>query len=145
MTVRVVNPPPTYEKIADADGNVTSAWLQFFDQVYGGDQGRAWTPTANSLGSVGTPVLTGTIYQISKKLVFFNLLITPGTNTTSTAGTTYFTGLPVIPFANGFCTAQSSNLGDPTGEVLASSGRIYTPAWSAITVPVTVTGVIEAS
>ena len=145
MAVTVVNPPPTYEKISDKDGNITSAWLQFFDQIYNGDQGSEWTPTAVSLGQTGTPTITGLIYKISKKLVYFRILIVPATNTSSVAGTTYFTGLPVTPIADGFCTAQAANLGDPTGMVVASSNRIYSPTWTNIAVNVTVSGVIEAS
>lgn len=140
----VLSPPPIYDPISDDDGKVSKSWALFFNSIYNGDQGTAWTPVATSLGTTGTPVLTGIIYQVSKKLSVFRILITPATNTTSTAGTTYFTGLPVTVLANGFCTAQSSNLGDPTGEV-TTAGRIYTPAWTNITVPVTVTGLIEAS
>ena len=144
MATPLFSPPPTYTQIVDSNGKVTMPWLLFFDQLYNGDNGISWTPVATSLGSVGTPTLTGKLYRISSKLKFFNIVITPATNTSSVAGTTYFTGLPITVNVDGFCTAQSSTLGDPTGIVVASSGRIYTPTWTNITVPVTVTGVIEA-
>lgn len=141
----ILSPPPIYDNIVGDDGKVTKSWALYFNDQYNGDHGSSWTPIATSLGSTGTPVLTGIIYQITKKLCVFRIVVTPATNTTSTAGTTYFTGLPVTVIANGFCTAQSSNLGDPTGEVVASSGRIYTPAWTNVAVAVTITGLIEAS
>lgn len=144
MASRIINPPPTYEKLVDENGNITVAWSLFFEQLFNGDQGNSWTPVATSLGQTGTPTLSGTLYRISQKLYYFDLLITPATNTSSVAGTTYFTGLPLTGISNGFCTAQSSNLGDPTGMYVAASGRIYTPAWTNITVPVTVSGVIKA-
>lgn len=145
MTARVINAPPTYTQMVDKDGKVTIPWALFFEQIYKGDQGNSWTPLATDLTVTGTPTFTGTYYQISSKLVFFHLKITPATDTSSVAGTTYFTGLPFTIAADGFCTAQSSNLGDPTGMVVASNQRIYTPAWTSISVPVTVTGVVEAS
>ena len=139
-----LSPPPIYDPIAGDDGKVSKSWALYFNDQYNGDQGTEWTPVATSLGSTGTPVITGIIYQVSKKLSVFRILITPATNTSSVAGTTYFTGLPITVNAAGFCTAQSSNLGDPTGMV-TTAGRIYTPTWTNITVPVTVTGLIEAS
>lgn len=146
MAVTVINPPPTYEKIVDANGNVTTAWLLFFDQMYNGDRGSSWTPVATNLTQVGgNATLTGQIYRISNKLYFFRIGITPVTNTSSVAGTTYFTGLPISAGYDGFCTAQSSTLGDPTGMIVASNNRIYTPAWTTIAVPVTITGVVETA
>lgn len=140
---RTVTPPPLYDRMIDDEGKPTMAWTLFFNSIYLGDQGSSWTPVATSLGATGTPTLTGTYYRISSKLVYFNILITPGTDTTSTAGTTYITGLPFDISTNGFCTAQSLNLGGQTGMVVASNDRIYPPSWTAISVPVTITGVVE--
>jgi hypothetical protein len=140
---RTVTPPPLYDRMIDDEGKPTMAWTLFFNSIYLGDQGTEWTPVATSLGSTGTPTLTGTYYRISSKLVYFNIVVTPATDTTSTAGTTYFTGLPFDISANGFCTAQSLNLGGQTGMVVASNDRIYPPAWTTISVPVTITGVVE--
>ena len=138
------NSPPVNDKIVDDKGMVTASWAEHFYKISRGDQGTAFTPVATSLGSTGTPTLTGIYYKISSKLVYFRILVTPATNTSSTAATTYFTGLPVTLAANGFCTAEWSNIAD-IGQCTATGNRIYTPTWTNITVPVTVSGVIEAS
>lgn len=139
-----VQPPPIYEPVIGQDGKATLPWILFFDQVFTGDAGTSWTPSFTGLTISGTPTLTGTIYRLSSRLVFFSALITPATNTTAVAGTTYIDNFPVTINKDGAILAASANSASP-GMAVAASQRIYTPAWSALTTPVTVSGLLEAS
>jgi hypothetical protein len=136
--------PPIRTTINDEDGNLELPWLKFFNQTFNGDAGDTWTPTFVSLGSTGTPTITGRYYRISRYLLYFNILVTPSTNTTSTAGTTYVDNLPITPFNNGVCMSVSNDLGGALGMVNSSNNRIYTPAWTNVTTPVNIIGIVEA-
>jgi len=136
--------PPIRSIINDEDGNLELPWLKFFNQTYNGDAGDEWTPTFVSLGSTGDPTITGRYYRLSRFILYFNILVTPDTNTTSTGGTTYIDNLPVTPFNNGVCMSVSNNLGGALGMVNATNNRIYTPAWLNVTTPVNVIGMVEA-
>ena len=135
-------PPLRYP--IDEDGNITLPWLDFFNQTYNGDAGDAWTPNFVSLGTTGDPTITGRYYRLSRFILYFNILVTPGTNTTSTAGTTYVDNLPIEPYNNGVCMSASNNLGGALGMVVASNNRIYTPGWVNVTTPVNIIGIVEA-
>lgn len=136
-------PPLRYP--IDEDGDITLPWLDFFNQTYQGDAGDAWTPNFQNLGQTGTPTITGRYYRLSRFILYFNILVTPATNTTSTAGTTFVDNLPIKPFNNGVCMSVSNNLGGALGQVVASNNRIYTPGWTNVTTPVNVLGIVEAS
>ncbi len=138
-------PPPTRNPLTEKDGTLTMPWLLFFNQSFNGDAGSAWTPTFTGLTTSGVPALTGTYYRISQYLCYFNVLITPGVNTTSTAGTTYIDNFPLTSNANGFCLVVGNNLGGSIGMVTASNNRIYTPGWATVTTPINVIGVVEAT
>ena len=138
------NPPPVRLPIDDDNGSITLPWLKFFNQVYNGDAGDAWTPNFVSLGSTGTPTITGRYYRLSRYILYFNILVSPATDTTSTAGTTYVDNLPIAPFNNGVCMSVSNNIGGALGMVNASSNRIYTPSWTSVTTDVNVIGIVEA-
>lgn len=139
-----VSAPPIKDKIVDKDGNMSISWILFFNELWNGDVGKSWTPTFVSMGATGTPTYSGVFYRISQRLVYFRIIVTPDTDTTATAGVTYCDNLPVELAANGTCIASSGVVGSDGGMCLASTNRIYVPGWSAITVPVTIAGVIEA-
>lgn len=139
-----IQPPPLFEKLVGDDGKPKLPWTVFFSALFDGDAGTAWTPTFQSLTVSGAPTITGRYYRISQYLVLFRVTIVPDTNTTSTAGTTYIDNFPLTFSADGVCFAVSGNLGATPGHIVASSNRIYTPGWSAVTVPVTVLGIGEA-
>lgn len=139
-----VQPPPNYEILMNAEGKPSLPWTLFFNQIYNGDAGTVWTPTFQNLGSTGTPTITGRYYRLSDYFAFFNITITPATDTTSTAGTTYCDNFPLTPTAAGFCVGVGGALGLGTG-IVQTDGDIYPPAWSAATVPVTILGFVEAS
>lgn len=137
--------PPIYEKIADAEGKTPLPWVLFFNQMFDGDAGVNWTPTFQNLTTVGTPTITGRYYKLSKYLTYFSVLITPATSTTATAGTTYIDNFPLTFKKDGVVFAVSGGLGTASGHIVASTKRIYVPAWSAVTVPLTLVGIAEAS
>lgn len=139
-----VKPPPVYDQLIDEQQKAKLSWVLFFNQLYQGDIGTSFTPTFTNLTTVGTPTVVGKYFQIGR-ICLFVVNITPATSTTSTAGTTYFTGLPLNMKSNGFCVAVSGLLGSSSGMCDRASQRVYVPAWSAVTVELTVIGIVEAS
>lgn len=139
-----VQPPPTYEVLQDENGKAKTPWLLFFNQMYAGDAGTSWTPTFQNLTTSGTPTITGRYYRLSDYLTYFNITITPGTNTSSTAGSTYCDNFPLSVLNNGACVAVGGAVGVGTGIIQANTGRIYTPTWSTVSVPVSILGIAEA-
>ena len=139
------SPPPTYDQIADEDGQVKLSWLQFFDNVYQGDNGNNWTPTFVSLTVSGTPTITGRYYRITRNLIYFSIRIVPATNTTSTAGTTYCDNFPFTVAQDGACLSVAGNSGGSSGMVTTGNNRIYVPGWSAVTIPLTIIGLAEVT
>ena len=137
--------PPTRNPLTEKGGELTMPWLLFFNQTFNGDAGTNWTPTFTSLTEVGAATITGRYYQISQFLCYFNVLVTPSTNTSAVAGTTYIDNFPLTANSNGVCFTVSNNLGGGLGMVTASSNRIYVPAWTTVTTPVNVIGIVEAS
>lgn len=137
--------PPIRNPLTEKEGELTLPWVLFFNQVFNGDAGTSWTPTFTGLTTVGAPTITGRYYQISQYLCYFNILITPATNTSSTAGATYVDNFPLQPSANGFCLVVGNNLGGAIGEFVSANNRIYTPSWTTVTTAINVIGFVEAS
>ena len=119
--------------------------ILFFNSIYDGDSGTTWEPSFTGLTTTGTPTITGKYFRISGKLIYFNVVITPATNTSSVAGTTYINNFPLTIAADGACHAVAGNTGSTAGMAVASTNRIYTPDWTLVTNPVTVTGFLEAA
>lgn len=136
--------PPKTEPITDRDRFASLNWLVFFDQVADGDAGTTWTPNFVGLTEVGTATKTGVFYRISKKLVFFRIGITPTTNTSATAGTTYCDNFPLTILSDGASMSISGSTAGLAG-ITATDKRIYTATWSLITNPINITGLIEVS
>jgi len=137
-------PPPVPEKVIDEQGQPTLPWLMFFNNLFTGDTGTEFAPTFTNLTISGTPTITGKYYKLSQSLCYFMVTITPSTSTSSSAGSTYINNFPIDINGDGICFAVSGNLGTGSGHVVASSNRIYVPAWSAVTVPLTIIGIMEA-
>lgn len=129
------------------DGNVFSLyWKKWFSSLWEGDVGKQWTPTYTSLTESGTATHTGTYYRLSKRLYYFRVLITPATNTSSTAGTTFLNNFPLTINANGSFLAinNTTKTRIDAGAIIAGSG-FYPPSWTTITAPITLCGMVEAS
>lgn len=140
-----VKPPPIYEPLAENDGKPRLPWVLFFNSLFNGDTGTNWTPTFTNLTISGTPTITGRLYRIGQSLAYFSVLITPATNTSAVAGTTYINNFPLTLKKDGACLAVSGLLGSSAGMCDSATNRIYVPAWTTVTVPLTVVGFVEAS
>jgi len=94
-----------------------------------------WTPSFTSWTFTGGSPTTTARYAKIGKMVYWSLDITPVTNMSSTAGTSYITGLPYAP---GYSSeAVWSNLNTNTGvgnAPVLTSGRIHGVNLSAVTV-----------
>lgn len=138
-----VQPPPIYENVSDDLGKFKVPWISFFNQVFIGDTGTSWSPSFTNLTEVGAPTITGRYYKISQSLCYFSVKIIPSTSTTATAGSTYINNFPLTANADGACFAVSGLLGGSAGQVDSSTNRIYPPGWTAVTVPLTIIGMVE--
>lgn len=140
-----VTPAPIIEPVIEESGLPTIPWISFFNSLYEGDSGEVWSPEFTNLTTVGTPTITGSYYRIGQFLTYFRITVTPATSTTSTAGTTYVGNFPLTFAGDGACLAVSGLLGGSAGMIDRASNRIYVPAWSAVTVPLSIVGFAEVS
>ena len=137
------NPAPITNPVVDESGRPTLPWVLFFNQTFEGDAGEEWTP--NFVGLTGsTTSVTGRFYRLSQYLTYFTINITPSGATTSTAGSTYIDNFPLNITGDGVNAAVSSNIGGTLGMNTSATNRIYTPAWSGVSAPLTVVGIVEA-
>ncbi len=140
------SPPPLYHPLVDQDGKTDIFWSVFFNQLFTGDAGTEWFPTFQNLTIVGAfPTITGRVYQISQFLTFFSLNIIPGTNTSAVAGTTFIDNFPLIMRADGINFAVAGRLGTNSGMCEKVTNKIWVPAWTTVTVPLSIIGIVEAS
>ena len=131
--------------MVDENGKATLQWIPFLNQAFTGDAGTSWNPNFTSLTEVGgAPTITAVYYRLNTSLVYFRITIVPVTNTSSTAGVTYC-DFPLTMTADGACDAVSGLLAATPGMCDSASNRIYVPAWTTVTVPLTITGIVEAS
>jgi hypothetical protein len=135
-----ISQAPIADKLLDDSGKLRPTWVIYFGELNRGDVGTTWNPTIVNLASVGTPVITGVYYQ-NDGFTDFAVKIVPGTNTSSTLGSTTI----AVPFS---VTADvSANVVTGTssaqGVVVASSKTIFLPTWSLITSPITITGRVK--
>jgi hypothetical protein len=135
-----ISPPPIRDVIADQNGLARVSWLSFFNDIYEGDAGTEWTPTFVGLTISGTPQFQGRYYRINQNIVFFTARITPATNTSSVAETTYIDNFPLSFLDDGICFAVRGGAGTNSGHIISANNRIYTPAWLTVTTPITVVG-----
>lgn len=149
----VTSPAPIYSPLFDDEtGNINpiaaQPWILFFNQLASGDVGQAWNPIFNNLTTVGgTPEIVGSLYQLSASIAIFFITITPaaGGSTSCVAGTTFINNFPLEMQSNGFCVAVSGLLGTVAGMCDESSNDIFPPAWTSVTVPLTIIGLVAAS
>lgn len=135
-----VDPPPITEVLAEQNGLPKLPWILFYNALFEGDAGSSFTPTFQNLTTVGTPDITGRYYRINQQFCFFTVVVDPATSTTSTAATTYIDNFPLTFQSDSACFAVSGGAG-AVGHIVSATNRIYTPAWAAVTVPVTIVGI----
>jgi hypothetical protein len=136
-----VNPPPINDLLIEPTGLPRISWIEFFNNVFEGDGGTVFTPSFVGLGSTGTPTISGRYFRINQRFCVFFVTITPATDTTSTAATTYISNFPLTFTIDSVCFAGTgSGAVQAIGGIRASDNRVYTPGWSAVTTPLTVVG-----
>lgn len=141
-----IQPPPIQTPISEQsqDGQlVTLPWTLYFNSLFNGDTGTEWTPEFDNLTVVGTPILTGRYFLISRQLAYFAIRIVPGTSVSATAGLTAVNNFPLQINNDGFCVGVSGLVGSLPGVISQANQKIYIPALSAVTVPVTISGIAE--
>lgn len=133
--------PPINDVLMEQNGLPRIPWILFFSSIFEGDGGTEFTPIFSGLGSTGTPTLTGRYYRVNQRLCFFFITITPATDTTSTAATTYVSNFPLTFARDSVCFAGTgSGAVQAIGGIRASDNRIYPPAWTSVTTPITLVG-----
>ncbi len=143
----IFNEPPTFNAVVDQGLKATYLWALWANNVAYGDAGTGWTPAFTGLTSAGgTPTITGVYYLISNSLVYFRVIITPasGGTTTSVAGTTYMNNFPLTVLAPAGFSTIAGNASAALGTTNASNNNFYTPAWTALTGQVILSGIVEA-
>ncbi len=144
-----VGQPPLNQKVHNDKGDMVPEWLLWFDSIWRGDAGNkdTWTPTLTALTEVGgSATITGRYFQLSRYLIYFKATITPVTNTSATAGTTYINNFPLnIVGDSASVHAATANTGGNNGFADSVNNRIYVPGWTTITTPITITGTFEAT
>lgn len=138
------SPAPITQSIIDNKGLPTLPWVLFFNQSFQGDSGADWTPSFTGLTGSTTSV-TGRYYRISQFLVYFTINITPSGATSATSGTTYAEGFPLNFTNDSMNTVVSGSGGGAIGMNVASNNRIYVPAWTGVSIPLTIIGIGEAT
>lgn len=134
--------PPIYDPVINEEGKANLSWTLFFNAMFNGDSGNEWAPEFVDLTEAGgDATITGRYLRINKYVTIFWVKVVPATSTTSTSGTTYITGFPLTFNSDGIVFAVSGGSGSNSGHIVSSSQRIYTPAWSAVTVDLYVIGI----
>lgn len=140
-----IQPPPIYEKLAGEDGKALLPWVLFMNQIFSGDSGTDWTPAFVNLTEVGgSATITGRYYKLSQYLTYFRVSITPVTNTSAVAESTYISNYPLTFSGDGICFAVRGGAGTNSGHIVSSNNRIYVPEWTTVTAPIHIIGIGEA-
>lgn len=132
---------PIVDPMIDDNRKCRPSWVEYFGDVSLGDVGTSFTPTFTGLGTTGVPTISGVYYQ-NQGLTYFAVKIVPGTDTSSTFGTTTFT-LPFNVVADTACNAVVG-ISVAQGVINAAGKTVFTPTWTNIAVPVTITGYVKS-
>lgn len=136
-----IEAPPNNDILIEQNGLPRIPWIIFFNSLFEGDGGTSFTPAFTSLGSTGSPTLTGRYFRINQRFCVFFITITPATDTSSTAATTYVSNFPLQFTLDSICLVSSgSGAVQGIGGIRANDNRIYTPTWTSVTTPLTVVG-----
>jgi hypothetical protein len=135
---------PTYDQMVEAESlKPRTSWLRFFEDLSIGQAGELFTPVFTGLTEVGAATKAGTYWVINGQFVYFEVVISPATSTSSVAGTTYF-DFPLDIQGQGLIAACSGP-GFSASGTAETNNRIYPPTWTTLTVPVTISGLVRAS
>jgi len=136
----MISQAPIADKVLDDTGKMRPSWVEYFSARDRGDVGTTWNPAITNLTSVGTPTITGVYYQ-NDGFTDFAVKIVPGTNTSSTLGSTTI-ALPFNVTADTVANVVTGNTA-ALGVVNAAGKTIFLPTWTTITTPITITGRVK--
>lgn len=141
-----IRPTATYTRDWVVHGNDFISCTATFDPVGGGGDYHivenfeyTFTPAFTNLVTTGSPIYTGKYIRLGKTVRFVVVIDDNGGTTASTAGSTYFTGLPTAATNGGGFNAVDSAIAD-LGNGLVSTIYAYTPTWSANGNIITISG-----
>ena len=136
--------PPFNAPIEDQIGGMSKQWATFFESMFMGDAGKDWNPTFVGLSGSLTSQ-KARFYRLNNYFAVFHIDLVPSGGITSTGGNTYCNNFPLQTRQNGVCWAVSGGLGTEAGHVNGVDRRIYFPAFSGITNPVSIIGFVWAA
>ena len=138
-----IDAPPINELLAEKEtGLAKLPWILFFNSLFEGDVGETWSPSFVNLTEVGgSPTYEARYYRINQTFCFFYITLTPVTNTSAVAGTTYIDNFPLTFQHDSACWVVAGGTGTIAGHIVSATNRIYVPAWSAVTIPLTIVGI----
>ncbi len=129
--------PPINTNLTNQSGKATDPWAQWFGNVFQTPtREKPWTPTLTGLSGTGAFSITGLWNRVGP-LVFFKVLITPSSGTTTASGAV----ISNFPFNAVFGQVQAFNVStrQGIGSTLVDS-TVSVPNWSALSVPVGIIG-----
>lgn len=135
-----ISEAPIAENVVDDSKKARPAWVEFFAELNRGDIGTTWSPVITGLTSTGTPTISGVYYQ-NAGFTDWVVKIVPATDTSATQGVTFIT-LPFSVTADQPCFIVTGTTA-AIGAVNAAAKQAYTPTWTSITVPVTISGRVK--
>jgi len=102
---------------------------------------QTFTPVFNGWTNVGTPTVVAKYTKIGN-VVYFNIVVTPATSISSTATTSYLTGLPYTPSTSfsGSSVNTSTQAAYSVQINAFSGGAIYTGTTGVLTVSIAISG-----
>jgi hypothetical protein len=116
-----------------------ATWFANNLTVTGDTEIVSWTPTLVGWTNVGAPTITGK-YVKKGTLIYFIVVITPGTSISATLNTSTITGIPMVPSLGGVASMVDGNVRSLGSCAVSSSGIIYPQTTGVITVSVTIAG-----
>lgn len=134
---------PPFRTVVEDNGLFSRPWQKWLGDFYNNSSSSSKSYTPVATGLTGTAVITGSTNKIGG-LLYFQYLIVPSASTSSVLGTTYIL-LPYTAAAYGSLTAMkvSSRVLLGVGQVDIGTSKAYTPAWSAVTEPISITGFVQ--
>lgn len=100
-----------------------SAWEIYYQE-------GTWTPTANSVTTTGSPTYSARYTKIGRKVTHLLLIVPSGGTVATTAGTSFFSGMP-FTVANSFPAIVGDSAVGPYNTALVSSTNFFMPTMSA--------------
>lgn len=125
-----VTAPPLEDNIVDQVLKANASYAAFFENMYLGDVGNAFTPTFVNLSVSGELTTTGRYYRLSDRWYIITATISSTDTTTATAGSTYISNFPLTLLNDGL-TFAIVGTGVSASAAQAANNRLYAPGWGA--------------